>query len=270
MVRRGAGLAILCVAAFLSLAPILWMALTALKSQREALATPPVWIFEPQWQNFVEAWNTNDFARSFLVTLSVSFLSVAIPLLIAIPAGYAMARYRRRWLSGVDVSILIVRLMPEILFTMPLYVLYQAYGLYDTQIGIALAFQIFNLPYAIWLLRQFIAEVPAEIDEAALLDGASHWTLIWRIIVPIILPGIVTVAILSFIAIWTNLLLPLTLTYNATPMVATTVANFQGYGSFNVPAMAAAAIISLLPQLLFFLFAQRYIINGLTAGAVKG
>lgn len=270
LLGRGLAYAALALAAFLSFAPILWIGLTALKTQREALASPPVWRFVPQWQNFVEAWNSNDFSRSFLVTTSVSFLSVAITLIIAIPAGYALARYRRTWLTGMDIGFLIVRLLPEILFVTPLYVLYQAYGLFDTQIGIALAFQIFNLPYCIWLLRQFIAEVPVEIDEAALLDGARHWTLIWQIIVPIIVPGIVTAAILSFIAIWTNLLLPLTLTYNETPMVATTIANFQGYGSFNLPTMAAAAVISLLPQLLFFIFAQRYIVKGLTAGAVKG
>ena len=137
-------------------------------------------------------------------------------------------------------------------------------------VGIILAFQIFNIPYCAWLIRQFISEVPPELDEAALLDGASLWQVLWFVIVPTIRPGIVAAAVLSFIAVWTNLLLPLALTYSETPMVATTIANFKGYGSFNWPVMAAAAIISLLPQFIFFLFAQKYIVKGLTLGAVKG
>src|SRR5262249_12147310 len=137
-------------------------------------------------------------------------------------------------------------------------------------IGIVLAFQIFNMPYSAWLIRQFIGEVPVELDEAALIDGASAWQVLWRVIVPTIRPGLVAAAVLSFIAVWPNLLLPLALTYSAPPMVATTIANFKGYGSFDWPVMAAAALISLAPQLLFFLFAQKYIIKGLTLGAVKG
>lgn len=252
------------------LAPVVWIGLTALKTQRDALALPPVWAFEPQWQNFLTAWQSNDFAKSFLVTTSVSIMSVALTIALSIPAGYVLARYRRGWLSAFEVSIIVVRMLPEILFILPLYVIYQRIGLFDTQFGIALAFQIFNIPYCVWLIRQFISEVPYELDEAALLDGASMWQVLWYVIVPTIRPGIAAAAVLAFIAVWTNLLLPLALTYNETPLVATTIANFKGYGSFNWPVMAAAAIVSLLPQLIFFLFAQKYIVKGLTLGAVKG
>ncbi|MBK1870679.1 carbohydrate ABC transporter permease [Aestuariivirga sp. YIM B02566] len=252
------------------LAPVIWIALTALKTQREALALPPVWSFTPQWHNFIEAWQSNDFAKSFLITTSVSIFSVALTLALSIPLGYVLARYRRGWLSAFEVAIMVVRMLPEILFMLPLYVIYQKTALFDTQIGIILAFQIFNIPYCAWLTRQFISEVPPELDEAALLDGASLWQVLWFVIVPTIRPGIVAAAVLSFIAVWTNLLLPLALTYSETPMVATTIANFKGYGSFNWPVMAAAAIISLLPQFIFFLFAQKYIVKGLTLGAVKG
>jgi multiple sugar transport system permease protein len=252
------------------LSPVVWIGLTALKTQRQALQLPPVWDFEPQWQNFALAWQSNDFGKSFLVTTSVSIFSVALTIALSIPAGYVLARYRRRWLSAFEIGIMVIRMLPEILFMLPLYVIYQKTGLFDTQLGIVLAFQIFNIPYSAWLIRQFITEVPAELDEAALLDGASMWQVLWYVIVPTIRPGIVAAAVLSFIGVWTNLLLPLALTYNQTPMVATTIANFKGYGSFNWPVMAAAAIISLAPQFVFFLFAQKYIVKGLTLGAVKG
>ncbi len=252
------------------LAPVIWIALTALKTQREALASPPVWAFEPQWQNFVTAWNSNDFGKSFLVTTSISILSVALTMLLALPAGYVLARYRRGWLSVFEVGMLVIRMLPEILFILPLYAIYQWTALFDTQIGISLAFQIFNLPLAVWLIRQFVGEVPVDLDEAALLDGASTWQILWLVIVPTIRPGLVAAGVLSFIGVWTNLLLPLALTYSQTPMVATTIANFKGYGSFNWPVMAAAAIISHLPQFLFFQFAQKHINKGLTLAAVTG
>jgi multiple sugar transport system permease protein len=252
------------------LAPVVWMFLTALKTQREALSIPPVWFFEPHWENFVRAWESNDFGKSFLVTTSVSVLSVILTMLLAVPAGYVLARYRRSWLSAFEIGMMVIRMLPEILFMLPLYTIFQQTGLFDTQLGIVLAFQIFNMPYSAWLIRQFVAEVPVELDEAAILDGASPLGVLWHVIIPTIRPGIVAAAVLSFIAVWTNLLLPLALTYSATPMVATTIANFKGYGSFDWPVMAAAAIISLAPQFLFFLFAQKYIIKGLTLGAVKG
>lgn len=252
------------------MAPIAWIALTALKTQREALASPPVWVFDPQWGNFAEAWNSNDFGRSFLVTTSVSAFSVLLTMMLAVPAGYVLARYRRGWLSWFEVGAMVIRMLPEILFMLPLYAIYQQTALFDTQIGIILAFQIFNLPLSIWIIRQFVGEVHVELDEAALLDGASTWQVIWLVIVPMIRPGLVAAGVLSFIGVWTNLLLPLALTYSKTPMVATTIANFKGYGSFDWPLMAAAAIISLTPQLLFFLVAQKHIIKGLTLGAVKG
>jgi multiple sugar transport system permease protein len=191
-------------------------------------------------------------------------------MLLSVPAGYVLARYRRAWLSAFEVGMMVIRMLPEILFMLPLYSIFQQSGLFDTQLGIVLAFQIFNTPYSAWLIRQFVSEVPVELDEAALLDGASTWQVLWHVIIPAIRPGLVAAAVLSFIAVWTNLLLPLALTYSETPMVATTIANFKGYGSFDWPVMAAAAIISLAPQFMFFLFAQKYIIKGLTLGAVKG
>jgi ABC-type sugar transport system, permease component len=165
------------------------MALTALKTQREALAQPPVWIFEPQWSNFIRAWDSNDFGRSFLVTTSVSVFSVILTMLLSIPTGYVLARYRRGWLSAFEIGMMVIRMLPEILFMLPLYIIFQRTGLFDTQLGIIIAFQIFNMPFSAWLIRQFVSEVPVELDEAALLDGANLWQVLWHVIIPTIRPG---------------------------------------------------------------------------------
>src|SRR5262249_3059445 len=150
--------------------------------QREALAQPPVWIFVPQWSNFARAWASNDFGKSFLVTTSVSIFSVILTMVLSIPAGYVLARYRRAWPSAFEVGMVVSRMLPEILLMLPLYTIFQQTGLFDTQLGIVLAFQIFNMPYSAWLIRQFVAEVPTELDEAALIDGASLWQVLWHVI----------------------------------------------------------------------------------------
>jgi ABC-type glycerol-3-phosphate transport system permease component len=259
----------LTVVAAAFLAPLIWAILTSLKTQLDAQSIPPVWKFQPVWRNYLDAWQSRDFAMSFFNTTYVGLLSIAISLILGIPAGYALARFRMRANGAVEVGLLVVRMLPEMLFIIPLYALYRQFSLYDTPLGLVLAFQIFNLPYTIWLLRQFISEVPLEIEEAARIDGCSTNQILWRVILPLIAPGVVATSILAFIVVWTNLLIPLALTYTGSPLVATTIANFRGYGGFNWPVMAAASIIAIFPQFIFFLFAQKYIIRGLTLGAVK-
>src|SRR6185312_9387545 len=146
-----ASFVVLAAISVIFLTPVAWIGLTALKTQREAMALPPVWDFEPQWHNFITAWESNDFGESFLITTSVSVFSVALTMALSIPAGYVLARYRRGWLSVFEIGIMVIRMLPEILFMLPLYAIYQQTALFDTQIGIILAFQIFNMPYSAWL-----------------------------------------------------------------------------------------------------------------------
>lgn len=261
---------LLSVVAVAFLAPLVWTVLTSLKTPLEASSIPPVWKFRPIWSNYVAAWNSQGFGAAFWNTTYESLLSVLLSLVLAIPAAYSLARFRMRGKETVGAGLIVIRMLPEMLILIPLYALYRRSGLYDTPLGVILAFQIFNLPYSIWLLRQFIAQVPVEIEQAARVDGCTTSQVLRLVTLPLIAPGVVASAILDLIIIWTNLLIPLALTQSNSPMVATAIANFQGYGSFNEPLIAAASIIAIAPQFVFFLFAQRYIIQGLTLGAVKG
>ncbi|MBO8127511.1 MAG: carbohydrate ABC transporter permease, partial [Firmicutes bacterium] len=232
------------------LLPVIWTFLTSLKMHIDAVSIPPVWKFKPIWQNYIDAWHTKDFARSFINTIVVGLGTVFLNLLIGIPAAYSLARYKIKGAGMLEVWFLLVRMLPEMLFIVPLYVLYRKFGLYDTNIGLILVFQIFNLPYSIWLLRQFIAEVPREIEEAGRIDGCSEFQVLLKLTLPLIAPGVVATSILSFIVVWTNLLFPLSLTYSNAKLVSIGIAGFKGYGSFNLPLMAAASIIAILPQIL--------------------
>lgn len=260
----------LVLASLFFLGPIIWTVLTSLKVQRDALAIPPVWWFSPRWENYPAAWGSQDFARSFFNTVVVGLATVLVSLVLAVPAAYAFARHALRGKGLMEIWFLLVRMLPEMLFIIPLYALYRRFHLYDTLAGLVLVFQIYNLPYSIWMLRQFITEIPYEIEEAARMDGCSEWQVMTRITTPLIAPGLVAAAILAFIVVWTNLLFPLALTYNEAKIISIAVANFKGYGAFNWPVMAAASIIAIVPQAAFFLFIQRHLVRGLTLGAVKG
>lgn len=261
---------LLSVVAVAFLAPLVWTVMTSLKTPLEASSSPPTWKFTPIWSNYATAWQSQGFGTAFWNTTYESILSVLLSLVLAVPAAYSLARFRVRGKETVGAGLIVVRMLPEMLFLIPLYALYRRFGLYDTPVGVILAFQIFNLPYSIWLLRQFIAQVPVEIEQAARVDGCTTGQVLRRVTLPLIAPGLFATAILDLIVVWTNLLIPLALTQSNSPLVSTAIANFQGYGSFNQPLIAAASIIAIAPQFVFFLFAQRYIIQGMTLGAVKG
>jgi multiple sugar transport system permease protein len=160
-------------------------------------------------------------------------------------------------------------MFPEFLFIIPMYVLYQRLGLYDTQLGLALVYQVFVLPFAIWLLRGFFEDVPVELEDAARIDGCSRFQTLRSIYLPLTAPGIAATAILGGIWIWNELTIALALTFDAAKTVTVAVAGFRGYASIDWGGMTAASIVSIVPMLIFAAIAQRYIVEGLTLGAVK-
>ena len=253
--------------AFLS--PLIWTFMTSLKTPVDAFALPPKWIFVPKWDNYARAWASKDFGRSFSNTVIVGVVSVIVTLLLALPMAYALARFNFKGATVLSIGLILVYMLPDMLVMLPLFVLYNETGLYDTKIGLILAFQIFNLPYSTWLLRGFITQIPKELEEAAAIDGCSGLGILRRIVIPTIFPGLSATAILAFINVFVILLIPLSLSYNKAITVAISIANFKGYGAFNWSLMAAAAIIATAPQLIFFTFVQRYLISGLTLGAMK-
>jgi len=248
--------------------PILWMAMTALKTPIQAtnfLSLPT----QPQWHNFADVWKTSGFGNAFLNTFEIGLGTVLISLLVGIPMAYSVVRYPVRVTNFAGNSMLFMRIIPETVFLLPLYVIFRKTGLFDTKIGMILAFQIITLPYTIWLLRSFIMGVPDEIENAARIDGCAEIEILWRITLPLILPGVLTSSIMAFISVWTSLLFPLTLAYSKAETVSVAISAFKGYGTFNWPVMAAAAVCITIPQILMFSLINKYLVAGYTMGAVK-
>ena len=252
-----------------TLFPIIWVFTISIKTQRDAFAMPPVWVFKPVWNNYISIWAEAGFARAYETSVVVTVVGVILALLVGMPAAYAMNRLPFRGKRALSIWLLISYMFPEFLFIIPMYVLYQKIGLYDTRLGLALVYQVFVLPFAIWLLRGFFADVPSDLEDAAQIDGCTRLETLRYVYLPLTAPGIAATAVLSAIWIWNELTIALALTFDSAKTVTVAVAGFRGYASIDWGGMTAASIVSILPMLIFAAFAQRYIVEGLTLGAVK-
>lgn len=258
------------VAIVLTLFPIYWILNIALKTQREAFAIPPRWIFTPIWDNFERVLNNPAYRAAFTNTAIVTALGVTLAIALAILCAYALNRFRFRGRALFAGWLLLAYMLPEFLYVIPMYALYQQIGLYDTHIGLALVYQVHSLPFAIWMLRSFFREVPQELDDSARIDGCTYWGILWRVYIPVTRPGIAATAILTAIWIWNELTIALALSFSNANTITVAVASFRGYAAVRWGEMAAASILAIIPMLIFAVFAQKYIVSGLTLGSVKG
>ncbi|MEM7022333.1 MAG: carbohydrate ABC transporter permease [Pseudomonadota bacterium] len=253
-----------------SLFPVYWVLATSLKTKRDGLANPPLWIFDPTAANYLKLWTHDTFKYTFLNSIIVTAIGVALSLAIAIPTAYAIVRMKVRGRNLVGVWLILAYMLPEFLFVLPMFSLYQWTGLYDTHVGLALMYQVHVLPLSIWLLSSFFREINPAIDEAARIEGATNFQILTRIYIPCTLPGLVATAILNAIWIWNELAIALGLTFSKAQTVTLGVTSFRGYAALDWGAMTAASIIAIVPMLLFAIVAQKHIVKGLTLGAVKG
>ncbi|MCY4145527.1 MAG: carbohydrate ABC transporter permease [Chloroflexi bacterium] len=257
-------------AILLTLFPIVWLLSVSLKSQRDAFAVPPKLLFEPIADHFLGLLDKPGFVDAFRNSVIVTAMGVAIAITIAIFAAYSIHRFRFRGKQLFGAWLLLAYMLPEFLFIIPLFVLYQRIGWYDSHIGLALAYQAHSLPFAVWLLRSFFREVPLDLDDAARIDGCNHLGALRHVYIPMAAPGIAATAILTAIWIWNELTIALSLTFSEAQTITVAVASFRGYTSINWGGMAAASIVAVLPMLLFAVVAQKYIVKGLTLGSLKG
>ncbi|MCY4260106.1 MAG: carbohydrate ABC transporter permease [Rhodobacteraceae bacterium] len=253
-----------------SLFPVYWVLATSLKTRRDGLANPPLWIFDPTAANYLKLWTHETFKYTFLNSVIVTGSGVLLSLALAIPTAYAIVRMKVRGRSLVGIWLILAYMLPEFLFVLPMFSLYQWTGLYDTHVGLALMYQVHVLPLSIWLLSSFFREINPAIDEAARIEGASHLHILARIYIPCTLPGMAATAILNAIWIWNELAIALGLTFSKAQTVTLGVTGFRGYAALDWGAMTGASIIAIIPMLLFALVAQKHIVRGLTFGAVKG
>ncbi|KPN16311.1 carbohydrate ABC transporter permease [Arthrobacter sp. Edens01] len=264
-------LIIVAVMAF-SLVPFYWLLNTSLKAG-SALSSGELFPSAPTLANYVTVFQDGDFLLSIRNSVIIAVSATAIAMVFASFAAYALARLRMRRKAFLLALILSVTTFPAIAIAAPLFSIWTQIGLYDTLLGVIIPKLTFALPLAIYTLTSFFREIPRELEESAYMDGASPFQAFYRVILPLAVPGLATTAILVFISVWNEFLLPVTLTSSpeARP-VPVAIAFFSGTSEFDQPlgTISAASIIITIPLVILVLVCQKRIVSGLTAGAVKG
>jgi multiple sugar transport system permease protein len=253
-----------------TLLPITWLFMLSIKSKGETFTKPPKWIFDPTVKNYIKLWDNDLFKDTFFNSIYITIISIFLSVTIALFAAYALKIYRIKFKTAFMQWLLLAYMLPEFLFVLPMFAIYQTIGIYDTYLGMAIIYQVHVLPFSIWMLRSFLEEIPKEIDDAAIIDGCGPLQAIFKIYLPLIIPGIVATAILNGIWVWNELAIALGLTFFDSQPITVGVASFRGYASIDWGGMTSSAIIAILPMVLFAAFAQKHIVKGLTLGSVKG
>jgi multiple sugar transport system permease protein len=261
----------LTVAAILVLFPFLWIAAAAFKTQI-ALLSGQGW-FAPTLMNFnaVLLSRSSDYSANFINSMIVGLASTAVVLVVSTLGAYSIDRMRwPRWfVHSLLLWSAIFHMIPPITMVGAWYVMFRSIGLDNTYTGLILAHVTLNLPMALWLMAAFIREVPVELEEAARIDGCSTPRLLWKVIVPLVAPGLAATGILVFVFSWNEFAVALNLTERRTATVPVAIARYAQEFDILYTQMAAGALLSTIPALLLLLFGQRYIVKGLTAGSLK-
>jgi multiple sugar transport system permease protein len=252
--------------------PVLWMFAASFKSNQEIFAYPPRLIDESfSLASYIEVLTNPEQLRFFFNSYLVSGLVTIFTLIVGILAGYSFSRFNFRFKNILNLIIIGVQSVPPITLMIPYFGLIVAFGLYNSYWALIFTYMVFTLSYAIIMMTGYFNTLPRELDEAVMIDGGSSFTILWRVLVPIALPGVVSVGVYTFMLAWNEFLFALTLTKtNDMRTVPIGIQLLMGQHSFEWNQMMAMSVLGSLPVLLLFLVFQRYFIAGMSAGSIKG
>jgi multiple sugar transport system permease protein len=253
--------------AFVVLFPFLWMLSSSFKTQVDIIAWPPKIFFTPTLHNYQKVFGEQDFLKYFLNSTIVGTAAVGLSLVLGLPAAYSIARFTQRKLA---VFILLARLMPGISFLMPWYIVFSRLGLMDSYTALILSHTLIALPIVIWIMSTYFGTIPPEMEESAMVDGATRQYAFWKIVLPLSGPGIITATTLSFIFSWNNFMFSQVLSMEKTKTLPIAVYNFLSYAEVDWGGVMAAAVAIMAPAIVLTMIFQKYVVKGLTMGAVKG
>lgn len=249
--------------------PFLWALLTSIKTPVDAFSIPPVWVFKPTLEAYQTLWGDGLFIKYLYNTMVVSISTVVISIAIGCLAGYGLARYAKAGSFLLLFVALIFRALPRMVFVLPFYYLSQKLGLYDTNIMLILVMVAINQPFTIWMLRSFFMNIPEALEEAAMVDGCTRLQAFRHVIVPIMGPGVASAAIFTLLLAYNEYLVPVALTATNAVTLPVAITQFAAEDIKYWSVTAAGCVSIALPIVIIVIFAQRYLVEGLTAGAVK-
>lgn len=247
--------------------PLLWIVLASLKTQAQIVTTPPIWIFTPTFENYYNVFIDQEFGRFLWNSSFIAVGSTLLSLIIGLPAAYTISRYKQK---ALGVFVLLARLMPGISYLIPWFILFTKLGMVDTFTALIASHMLVGLPLIVWIMINYFDALPRELEEAARVDGCTLQGAFLRVILPLSGPGILTASTLSFLFSWNNFMFSLVLSADRTKTLPIAVYNFVSYAEVNWGSVMAAAVVIIAPAIVLTMFFQKYVVKGLTMGAVKG
>ncbi|MEZ5932114.1 MAG: carbohydrate ABC transporter permease [Alphaproteobacteria bacterium] len=249
--------------------PFLWLLMMSFKTDSDIFAWPPVLVFTPTTDHYLALWEGN-FPKSFANSAVASIVSTVFAMIIGVPGAYALSRTAMRSEKSLSLLILSSRMAPPIAFTIPYFLVYRHLDLLDTLTGLIIIYLTFNISLVVWLMRSFFDATPRSLEEAAWIDGATLWQGFSRIILPLSGPGLAATAILCFLYSWNDFFFALILTRTEAMTAPVAVVNFMNYEGWEWGKIAAGGTMVMLPVLIFSILVRKFLIQGMTAGAIKG
>ena len=249
--------------------PIAWMLLASFKTEVEAVQTPPLIVFKPTLENYLDIFARADYLSFALNSVVISLASTALTLIVAVPAAFAMAFYPSARTRGVLLWMLSTKMLPAVGVLVPIYLLARDTGLLDTQVALIIIYLLSNLPIAVWMLFTFFRETPKDIIEASRIDGADVRQVIFVVLLPLVAPGIASTGLLLIILCWNEAFWSLNLTAHSAAPLTAFIASFSAPQGLFWAKLSAASVLAIAPILVFGWLSQRQLVRGLTFGAVK-
>jgi multiple sugar transport system permease protein len=272
--RRIGGIAAIYLLALLAVAffalPLLWIALSSLKSEADVSAYPPTWMFTPTLANFHELFGELRAWDALVNSTFIVCMSTLLAMIMGTMAAYALARFTFKGKENISLQLLSIRMMPAIVSVIPLFIIARELGVFDTPWLLIAIYALNGLPFVVWVMRVFIQDVPKSIEEAALIDGCGRFEVFWRLTIPLVLPGLAAVLVIIFMFSWNEYLFASMLTSSDAKTLPVIAANAIKPKAISWGLSSAAAVVMSLPVIVLVLSAQRYLVRGLTMGAVKG
>jgi multiple sugar transport system permease protein len=251
--------------------PIFWLLTTSFKFGREAFAIPPKWIFfDFTFKNFAEVWLNTDVLRFLKNSAVITVGTTVLSLLLGVPAGFAIARSKSALLGGASYFFLLLLMVPPIAMLIPFYLIMRDLHLLGSYASLIIIDTVFDASFVVWMMRSYFKDVPQEMEEAALVDGASHLQAFFKIALPLSVPGIVASALYCIIFSWNDFLFALMLTSPKTKTIPLGILASFSSVEISWGIMATMCMFAIVPAVIISLFLNRYFVQGLTMGASKG
>jgi len=260
---------VLALAVVIALFPLLYLLSMSFKPRGLITTKPTLWLFKPSLEHYHKVIVEGFFLKYLFNSIIVATSSTIITLIVSLPAAFSIARFR---VGGENISfwILSIKMLPPMVFLVPIYVIFQHLRLLDRLVGLIIVYVAFNSPLAVWLLRSFIEELPKEVEEQAMVDGCTRLSAFSRVVIPLLIPGILVTIALTFISSWNEFLMALILTLEKARTITVAASEYiTGYGILWGD-IAAAGVIAIIPNIILAVTLQRYLVRGLTLGIIKG